>query len=252
MIYFDNKLDLIDEQYRLEFLSHYYNLAVACDKEVVVSYKFHDLKPWAGVLNLERARMSEKQDFPWLTSDSVDWGSWCDIKNPNYKSANRLIDYLIDIVSKNGNLQLNVTPTAEGEIPAQVEKLLLDIGHWLEINGEAIYGTRPWKIYGEGPTEVVEGHLSEFKNAGNTAEDIRFTQKGNAIYALCLDLPENKTLTIRSLCPENGIENELINSISLVGSEQEIAWELTDNGLSISTGDFAGLEHAVAYKIELN
>ncbi|MFC2098252.1 alpha-L-fucosidase [Bacteroidota bacterium] len=251
LIYFDNKLDLIDEDYRLEFLSHYYNQAMAWDREVVVTYKFQDLKPWAGVLNLERSRMSEKQDFPWLTSDSVDWGSWCNIKNPNYKSTNRLIDYLVDIVSKNGNLQLNITPTAEGEIPVPVKELLLEIGQWLQINGEAIYGTRTWKVYGEGPTQVVEGHLSEHKNADNTAEDIRFTRKGNTIYAICLDVPEKESLMIRSLNPENGIEKHLIKEISLLGSDQEISWEMTESGLSISTGEFPNLEHAVAYKIEL-
>ena len=93
LIYFDNKLDLIDEQYRLNFLSHFYNRALEWDREVLVTYKFEDLKPWAGVLDLERARMSELKSFPWLTDDSVDWGSWCNVSEPDYKSTNRLIDF---------------------------------------------------------------------------------------------------------------------------------------------------------------
>jgi len=83
----------------------------------VVTYKFKNLKPWAGVLDLERARMSELKAFPWLTDDSVDWGSWCNVSDPDYKSTNRLIDFLVDVVSKNGCVLLNVTPTAECEIP---------------------------------------------------------------------------------------------------------------------------------------
>lgn len=251
LIYFDNKLDLIDEKYRLDFLAHYYNQAVAWDKEVVVTYKFQDLQPWAGVLNLERSRMSKKQVFPWLTSDSVDWGSWCNIQNPNYKSLNRLIDYLVDIVSKNGNLQLNVTPTAEGEIPEEVNDLLLGIGQWLKINGEAIYATRPWKVYGEGPTQVVEGHLSEHKNPDNTVGDIRFTQKESDIYAICLDVPEKESMKIFSLNPQNGIEEKSISRISLLGTGQEVSWEITKDGLIVSTGDLEGLDYAVVYKIEL-
>jgi alpha-L-fucosidase len=82
LIYFDNKLDFIDSTYRLDFLSQYYNKALEWDREVVVTYKFQNLKPWAGVLDLERARMSELVDFPWLTDDSVDWGSWCNVQDP--------------------------------------------------------------------------------------------------------------------------------------------------------------------------
>ncbi|MFC2099081.1 alpha-L-fucosidase [Bacteroidota bacterium] len=251
LIYFDNKLDLIDTAYTLDFLSYYYNQAESWGKDVLVTYKFHDIKPWAGVLDLERARMSEKKDFPWLTDDSVDWGSWCNVQNPDYKSTNRLIDFLIDVVSKNGAVLLNITPTAEGEIPEPVQERLLEMGEWLAINGEAIYETRTWKVYGEGPTEVVEGHLSERKNADNTAEDIRFTQNGNNLYAICLDIPENKSLTIRTLNAENGIDQQSISNISLLGSDQKISWEVTEEGLTITMEEIPDLQHALAYKIEL-
>src|SRR5680860_459896 len=114
--------------------------------------------------------MSEKKDFPWLTDDSIDWKAWSHIRNPSYKSTNRLIDFLVDVVSKNGAVLLNITPKANGEIPEPVKERLLEIGDWLKVNGEAIYGTRPWKVYGEGPAEVVEGHLTEQENHDNTAK----------------------------------------------------------------------------------
>ena len=235
---------------RLDFLSYYYNKALKWDREVVVTYKFENLKPWAGVLDLERARMSELKKFPWLTDDSIDWGSWCDVQDPDYKSTNRLIDFLVDVVSKNGCVLLNVTPTAAGEIPELVKERLLEMGEWLKINGDAIYGTRPWKVYGEGPTKVVEGHLSERKNADNTAEDIRFTQKNEILYAICLDVPDSTSLTINSLNSDNGFNKDSVISVKLLGSDQEIEWEFSDDKMFIHLQKIPELKHAVTFRIE--
>ena len=151
-----------------EFLSYYYNQALEHQQDVVATYKFNDLAEGTAVLDVERARMSEAKDYPWLTDDSIDWRAWCDIENPEYKSVNRLIDTFIDIISKNGCLLLNITPRADGSIPEGVRERLLKIGDSLRVNGEAVYGSRPWKIYGEGPTPVTEGHLSEENNPDNT------------------------------------------------------------------------------------
>ena len=251
LIWFDNKLDLIDSTYRLDFLSQYYNRAMEWDREVVVTYKFHDLKPWAGVLDLERARMSERKDFPWLTDDSIDWGSWCHVQDPDYKSANRLIDFLVDVVSKNGCVLLNITPTAAGEIPGPVRDRLLEIGRWLDMNGEAIYGTRPWKVYGEGPTRVTEGHLSERENPGSTAEDIRYTSKDGFLYAIVLDTPESLSITMRSLNGDNGISPDKIRSVRLLGSDQEVDWNTEDEGLTFTLKERPSLRYAMVFRIEL-
>jgi alpha-L-fucosidase len=232
-------------------LSYYYNRALDWGKDVVVTYKHKDLKPWAGVLDLERARMKEKKAFPWLTDDSVDWGSWCDVQDPDYKSANRMIDFLVDVVSKNGCVLLNVTPTAAGEIPAPVQERLLEIGKWLDLNGEAIYDTRPWQVYGEGPTEIVEGHLNEIENPDHTAEDIRFTCKGDTVYTIFLDIPESTALTVHSLCPENGVTAERIKDISLLGSDQSLSWSEAEEGLMIQLDRRPELEHAIAFRIKM-
>lgn len=93
---------------------------------------------------------------------------------------------LIDIVSKNGALLLNIGPRPDGTIPEEQVRILLEIGRWLETNGEAIYGTRPWNIYGEGPTKVAGGSFKDTARQAFTRQDIRFTTKGNVLYAIAL------------------------------------------------------------------
>jgi alpha-L-fucosidase len=245
LVYFDNKLNIIQEQKRLEFLSYYYNHGLKNNQEVVVTYKFDDLQEGSAVLDLERARMSEKKSFPWLTDDSIDWNSWTHVANPNYKSANRLIDFLVDVVSKNGGVLLNITPTAQGEIPKPVRERLLAVGNWLKINGEAIYDTRPWTIFGEGPAEVIEGHLSEHKNKDNTEKDIRFTTNGNTLYATVMDWPTEDIL-IRALAKEL----MAIKRIHLLGSDETIFWHQDSHGLHIQAPKIKAGEHAFVFKIE--
>lgn len=250
LIYFDNKLNIIPEQKRMDFLSYYYNYADKIGQGVVCTYKFEEMAKGTAVLDLERSRMSEKKDYPWLTDDSIDWGSWCNLSEPNYKSTNRIIDFLVDVVSKNGALLLNITPKANGEIPEPVKERLLEIGQWLQTNGEAIYGTRPWKIYGEGPARVVEGHLSEQQNADNTAEDIRFTAKNNILNAIVLDWP-NEKLLIKSLAVKEKLLSRKIKNINLLGSDESLIWELTEKGLQIMMPKEKPCDYAFAFRIEL-
>ncbi len=249
LVWFDNKMDVIGEAYRKEFLSYYYNNASKKNKEVVATYKFYDFAKETAVLDVERARMSEMKDFPWLTDDSIDWKAWSHISNPDYKSANRIIDFLVDVVSKNGCLLLNITPKANGEIPRPVRERLLEIGAWLGKNGEAIYGTRPWKIYGEGPAKVVEGHLSEQENPDNTAEDIRYTTKNGILYAIVLDWPKG-TVRLESLKRGNHhIGKKEIGSIQLLGYPENLNFKINDDALHVDFPSEKVGEHAFVLKI---
>ena len=250
LVWFDNKLHIIDEKSITGFLSHYYNSAQDWDREVVATYKSKDFAEGAGVLDLERSRMGKLVEFPWLTDDSIDWGSWCDVQDPEYKSVDRLVDTLVDIVSKNGCLLLNITPRANGEIPMGVQDRLLEIGQWLKINGEAIYGTRPWKIYGEGPTRVVEGHLSERKNKDATANDIRFTAKGDTLYAIALGWPNDGIIRIKTLGANSEHGKGNISNITLLGSKAKIKWNKTTDNLVIHLPEKKPCDHAFVLSIQ--
>ncbi len=132
----------------------------------------------------------------------------------------------------------------------KLQERLLEMGKWIDVNREAIYETRTWKIYGEGPQEIVEGHLSENENPEATAEDIRFTTKGNNLYAIALDWPGKKML-IRSFAKEKNLLKKSIRKIELLGSEGELDWNLSEEGLEVLLPADKPCEHAFAFKIEL-
>ncbi len=141
--------------------------------------------------------------------------SWCYVKEQDYKTAESLIHDLVDVVSKNGALLLNIGPRADGTIPEPEQEILREIGRWLAVNGEAVYGTRPWRVYGEGPTEVPEGAFTDTSRAAFTADDFRFTQKDGVIYAICLARPQTRGAHPRAGA---GSEGPSVRSVESAGA----------------------------------
>ena len=155
----------------------------------------------------------------------------------------------VDIVSKNGCLLLNIGPKADGTIPEEEAAMLRDIGGWLKVNGEAIYGSRPWKIYGEGPTETVEGHLSEQRNEPLGAQDIRYTTQGDTVYATALGLAEKEWRITTLGANSEHLDGAVLTGISLLGYGGELDWRQTDDALIIqSPGEDAG-QYAYVFKL---
>jgi alpha-L-fucosidase len=232
------------------FTAYYYNHAAKRKASAIINYKFNAYPEKAAVLDLERSKMDRIREPFWQTDTAVSTNSWGYIKTHKYKPVNRLVDDLVDIVSKNGCLLLNIGPKPDGTIPQPEQDMLREIGRWLTTNGEAIYGTRPFDTYGEGPTGTVTGHVSEKKNKPFTAEDIRFTTKGDSLYAILLDWPHRDTVTIKTL--KNGVEipGGKIAKVWLLGSDAPVGWAQDARGLTISLPGQKPCDHAFVLKIE--
>ena len=220
--------------YLQRFAAYYYNTRTKSGRDIgIINYKWQAFPEEAAVLDLERSKMDAIRKPFWQTDTAISSSSWGFTRDQKYKTADRLVDDLVDIVSKNGCLLLNVGPRADGTIPQKDQEILLAIGKWLKINGEAIYGTRHWKTYGEGPTLTATGHLAEKKNKPFTAKDIRFTAKGQTLYAILLALPAEGRATIAALGKDSPTGLGRIQSVEMLGVEAPLSWSLATGGLEV-------------------
>ena len=239
IFWLDFYVDIPDfAEMRPKLAAYYYNKGIEWGKEVVLQDKnfSHEAFPEGTVVyDLERGKLPGIRELPWQTDTSIGKNSWSYVTNWESKTANQLIDDLVDIVSKNGNLLLNVGPKANGEIPEDQAKILLEMGSWLTTNGKAIYNTKHWRTFGEGPTEVKKGHHSEGNNQNLSAKDIRFTCKGDKLYAIVLDWPKNGVVNIKTLAKGNPHAMDLnFSKIKVLGSEEKITWKQTSSGLQVA------------------
>ena len=249
MIFFDGTPgDKFFKPLFTQFVAHYYNSALDWQKEVGVNYKIGFPSDIA-IYDVERGKLKGIRRNPWQSDNSVGKKSWSYVDGEEYKTARQLVIDLMDIVSKNGSYLLNIGPRADGTIPDTVKKTLLDIGAWLKINGEAIYETRPWVRFGEGPTELPAGSHTDRDAILYTPQDIRFTTKGRDLYAACLAWKEG-TITLSSLNKKQ-VKNLQIKNVSMLGTKEKITWKLTDDGLQIAFPKDKPCHHAYVFKIQL-
>ncbi len=232
------------------FTAYYYNHAARRGTTGIINYKWTAFPEKAAVLDLERSKMDNIRTPFWQTDTAVSKSSWGYTENQQYKQPGRLIDDLIDIVAKNGCLLLNVGPRPDGTIPDEDQAILREIGKWLKLNGEAIYGTRYWKVFGEGPTGTATGHLAESKDKPYTHEDIRFTTKDDVLYATLLEWPESGKATIKSLATGSPHHSGQIQTVSMLGSPDKIDFQRTDTGLVVTLPEVKPCDHAYVLKIE--
>jgi alpha-L-fucosidase len=186
--------------------------------------------------------------FPWQTDTSI--GDWYYRTGQKYKTSDEVIQMLVDIVSKNGNLLLNVVQTPEGDLEPDMLQILDEIGKWTAANGEGIYGTRPWKIFGEKPegqAQVRRGRFDE--NYKLSFKDIRFTTKDGNLYAFCLGIP-TEDIIIKSLGKNSRLAEKQVSSVKMLGGDTKVKWSQENDRMVIKKPSKMPSWQVLGYKIE--
>ena len=264
MIYFDDTvlpLHGVTDEVGLELGAHFYNSSIQLHgrNEAVMNAKhLSPLQRKAMVYDIERGKATGILPEPWQTDTCIgDWHYQRDIFNRHqYKSAATVIPMLADIVSKNGNLMLSVPVRGDGSIDSDEVKIVGDIGAWLKVNGEAIYATRPWTVFGEGPStkSFEKGQFDGQRDADTkpfTPADIRFTQSkdGRTLFALVLAFPADGKVTIQSLAENSASWPGKIGGVRMLGLRGKLKFTRDANGLHMTLPDKKPCDIAFALKI---
>jgi alpha-L-fucosidase len=256
LVYFDDT-ELPLEQYGLDIAAHFYNANRAAHGgtlEAVLNAK-HLEPPHAPAVvpDIERGVAEGIRPAPWQTDTCI--GEWHYnrrvFEEHRYKTVAQVVRMLVDIVSKNGNLLLSVPVRGNGEIDEDEVAFLRGMAAWMDINGEAIYGTRPWVVYGEGPSTTEKPESGKFGGARDvrakpyTAEDIRFTKKGDTLYAIVMELPTDRQVIVKSL----SLATHKITTATLLGDSHPLKWSQDADGLHVTLPTSLPSEHAITLKI---
>lgn len=244
----------------LKIAAHYYNSNAAWhngqNQGVLLGKVLNEEQKKCMVWDVERGSSPKIEPLPWQSETCI--GNWhYDRKlyeRHGYKNSDTVIHTLADVVSKNGTFLLNIPVRGDGTIDDQEVAVVQAVGKWMKVNSEAIYATRPWKVCGEGPSidNPAEIHNQGF-NEGKIhlgVDDIRFTTKGNVLYAIVLGWP-TKPVTIKSLGKTAGLLDGSISNIELLGSDEKIAWVQSDNGVIIQPPQTKLFNEATVFKLTL-
>ena len=210
-------------------------MATEWGKQVSINYKFDACAAGTGIEDIERGQQKDIHYTLWQADTSAARNSWSYTYGNDYKKPEEIIQNLIDIVSKNGTMMLNIGPKADRSLPEEDIYILKEIGKWLTINGEGIYDTKNWKIFGEGPTIIDEGHFSDSKRAPYTCKDVRYTYKKGILYAFILKWPANGIVKMTNFAPEKKKVLTGVKRIKVLGYNEIPSWEQLEEGLVIRT-----------------
>jgi alpha-L-fucosidase len=220
-----------------QFAAYYYDRSAEHGVHPVLTYKEESMPANTATLDIERGKLDTLRLLPWQTDTSISVHSWGYVEHDEYRTAKSLVHQLMDTVAKNGNLLLNVGPKSDGTIPEEARSVLLQIGDWLRVNGEAVYGTRPFAVFGEGPTTAPKNPTAKNSDIQTyTAEDIRFTTSGDGgvLYATALGWPASHELTIHTLFQGNPYLRTRVCGVHLLGSDSAIDFRQLPDGLHLT------------------
>ncbi|MGO4885305.1 MAG: alpha-L-fucosidase [Bryobacteraceae bacterium] len=243
LLYTDGALPF--EEYGLRLVSHHYNESARRNggkvEAVYTSKRREDCDVGTCVLDVERGVVDKIWPNAWQTDTCV--GDWHYKRGVDYKSPKTVIDMLCDIVSRNGNLLLNFPLPNSGELDADERRILQEITDWMAVNSEGIHGSRPWKVFGEGPGTQLKAQAAFNEGARKdlTAEDVRFTTRNGKLYAFVMGWPQGEAL-IKSI-------TEPVEMVELLGHSGSMRWSQTPEGLRVPMPPVAPSNHAVALKI---
>lgn len=247
LLYSDSQMPFEDVGRSL--VAHYYNQDITKNNgtlDVVYTCKQQSGGKW--VQDVERGVLDTISDYPWQTDTSI--GDWYYRTGQKYKTANEVVQMLVDIVSKNGNLLINVVQTPEGDLEPDMLQILDGIGTWIAANGEGIYGTRPWKTFGEKSAESKAFKPGRFnENYVFNSKDIRFTTKDGNLYAYCLGAPA-EDIVIKSIGTNSRFSVDKVQSVSMLGSSAKLKWSQNTNGLVIKKPSKLPSWQVIGFKIQ--
>ena len=235
--------------YLKKLAAYYYNRAIQWGKEVTVQYKHHAFAPGVGVFDVERGALTDISPVPWQTDTAIGKESWGYRADNAYKSSRQIVCDLVDIVSKNGTLLLNIGPRADGTFTPEETKVLQDLGAWLRIHGEGIYDTTPWTKFGEGAVNAQAGAFQDGEEKAFTAQDFRFTYKAGALYAFQMR-PDGAPACIRSLAKVQ-FRDLTIASVELLGYGP-VQWQSDETGLQLQVPADVDTALPICFKITMD
>ena len=240
--------------YLKKFAAYYYNRAEEWGIEVAIDYKLNSFAYGTALFDLERGQTSGIHRLPWQSDTATAKNSWCYTKNNEWKRASDVVCDLVDIVSKNGNLMLNVGPRADGSICPEEQEILRGIGGWLRRNGEAIYGATPWKQCGEGPTKIPEGQFTDTDRSAYTPQDLRFTCKGGCVYVFVMSAQNTRSICVHAMRRQGAeAENETLLRASVLGKPSVgVAMRRAEEGLVLELSEPLTDTMPVCIKIEID